>query len=202
MNTATWILLPCIAAAIGWFTNFIAVRMIFRPHRRINILGFGIQGLLPKRKAEFARSIGETVEEHLVSAEDIKALLDDPEVAESLRRAVSERLDDFLENKLVGGNPMLGAFLKGPLVDKIKSGVSRELGNALGSIVDTLGDHLDEQLDMKSIVSEKIEGFDMHQLEAIVLKVAKKELVAIEILGALLGFVVGLVQLLVLSLLS
>ena len=131
-----WYVLPFIAAAIGWFTNFIAVRMIFRPHRRIKILGVPIQGLLPKRKTEFAKSIGQTVEEHLISSDDIKKVLEDP---------------------------------------KAKA-------------------RIDENLDLREIVTQKIIDFDMRKLETIVLAVAKKELRGIEILGAILGFVVGCAQ--------
>ena len=64
-----------------------------------------------------------------------------------------------------------------------------------GEGVEVMGEHLDERFDARSIVEEKIKDFDMEKLEGIVLAVAKKELVAIEVLGAVLGFFVGLVQL-------
>ena len=39
-----------IGAMIGWITNYLAIKMLFRPYKEINILGLKIQGLLPKRK--------------------------------------------------------------------------------------------------------------------------------------------------------
>ena len=196
-----WFVLPPIAALIGWFTNFVAVRMIFRPHRPIRLPGFTLQGLLPKRRREFAESIGATVEDHLLSADDIKKLLEDPEVKDRLEDAAREKIDHFIQVKLIGNNPMLGAFLKGPFVDGLKDGLVKEVGVMLSEGVVLLGDHLDDNLQLKKIVQEKIEGFDMAKLEQIVLRVAKKELVAIEILGAVLGFIVGVGQLLLLQLL-
>ena len=151
-----WFVLPPIAALIGWFTNFVAVRMIFRPHRPIRLPGFTLQGLLPKRRREFAESIGATVEDHLLSADDIKKLLEDPEVKDRLEDAAREKIDHFIQVKLIGNNPMLGAFLKGPFVDGLKDGLVKEVGVMLSEGVVLLGDHLDDNLQLKKIVQEKI----------------------------------------------
>ncbi len=195
-----WVTLPLVAALIGWFTNFLAVRMIFRPYNVWRLGPLRVQGLLPKRKKEFSASIGATVEDHLISAEDINALIEDPEIGVKLRRAIEERLDSFIKNKLTGGNPMLQAFLSGSMVDSVKEKLLVEVEALLQEGIKLVSGHLDENLSMGAIVEEKILAFDMHKLEEIVLNVAKKELVAIEILGAILGFVVGLVQLAVITL--
>ncbi len=201
-NILLWVTLPFVAALIGWFTNFLAVRMIFRPYRQVRFFGIKVQGLLPKRKVEFAASIGATVEQHLISSEDIGKLLDDPEISKKLRGTISERIDGFIKDKLAGGNPMLQAFLNGPMLQTIKGKLLTEVEALLEDGVQMIGTHLDENLDMRGIVEDKILSFDMAKLEAIVLEVAKKELVAIEFLGAVLGFVVGLIQLGVLYLLG
>ena len=39
-----------ISATIGWITNWVAIKMLFRPHKEINFGLFKIQGLIPKRK--------------------------------------------------------------------------------------------------------------------------------------------------------
>ena len=199
---SAWYLLPPVAALIGWVTNFIAVRMIFRPYRPIRCCGLTIQGLLPKRRAEFAKSIGETVEEHLVTPEDIKKLLDDPSVKERLDELVRRGVDEFIEKKLTSINPMVATFLSGALADKIKSSLVEQLGSLLGRGVQEIGSHLDENLDLQGIVERKILDFDMRSLEQIVLRVAKNELRGIEFLGAVLGFVVGCGQLALLALLD
>jgi uncharacterized membrane protein YheB (UPF0754 family) len=202
MGVVYWILLPLVAAAIGWITNFIAVRMIFRPHAAIGFGPFKIQGLLPKRRQEFAESIGATVQEHLIAVEDIKRIVDDPRVKEKVAANVGARIDTFIETKLVALNPMIGAFLRGPMVAAIRDALVTEVGVLFSEAALMLGDHLDREFDMKKIVEDKILGFDMRKLEEIVLRVAKKELAAIEILGAILGFLVGCIQLLILHLIS
>lgn len=199
MTWQSWLLLPCVAAVIGWFTNFVAVRMIFRPRRAFRLGFLTLQGVLPKRRREFAESIGETVEEHLVNAGDVKELLAQPAIAEELREAVLRRVDAFFQERLMSLNPMLAGFLKGPFLDKLKASLVEEVGGLMGEGVELLCGHLDDNLDTKKLVEDKLMGFDMDKLEAIVLRVARKELRTIEALGAVLGFMVGVVQLLVLE---
>ena len=73
----TWslLLLPFIAATIGWFTNFIAVKMLFHPRKPIKFLFFSFQGIFPKRQAQIAISVGKMVANDLLNAEDLQELL-------------------------------------------------------------------------------------------------------------------------------
>lgn len=197
-----WITMPAIAALIGWVTNFIAVRMIFRPHREVRFLGMKIHGLLPKRRREFAHSIGATVAEHLVSPDDIKRVMADPELKAGFDATIKAKIDVFLNEKLVAKMPMLAMFLKGPVADSIKEGLVTECRGMLDEGIEKLGGHLDAKLDLSDIVVKKIEAFDIQKLETIVVSVAKKELFSIEILGAILGAFVGLLQVVLLRVMS
>jgi len=59
--------LPFIAAIIGWFTNFLAVKMLFYPREKIKILFFELQGVFPKRQELLAVRIGKLVADDLLS---------------------------------------------------------------------------------------------------------------------------------------
>ena len=67
--------MPAVGGVIGWVTNVIAIRMLFRPHDpvKVPLLPITVQGLLPKYKAELAAAIGQAVEEELLP---IEALID------------------------------------------------------------------------------------------------------------------------------
>ena len=64
--------LPFIAALIGWLTNYIAVKMMFRPKKAVKIGPFTFQGIFPKRHKAFAEKIGALVADKLFSLQDIK----------------------------------------------------------------------------------------------------------------------------------
>jgi len=194
-----WILLPLVAALIGWFTNYLAVRMIFRPRAPRRLGPLVLQGLLPKRRDEFARKIAVTVERHLFSAGDVRRALEHPEARAGLARLVDGALERFFREKLTARVPMLGAFLQGSMFEAVKEALAEELRQLMQNGVAVLGETLDATLDLEDLVARKIQSFDMDRLEGIVVDVAHRELRAIEILGGVLGFAVGVVQVLVLQ---
>ena len=189
-----WLVLPLIAALIGWFTNFVAVRMIFRPYRPVRLLFFTIQGLLPKRRDEFAKSIGSTISDHLIAADDISGMIRDPRVSEKLHSVFEERIEAFLKGKILSLHPMIGMVLNDEIMAKLRALLMEQVEGALEDGVAALGDHLETHMDLSGLVERKIAEFEMSRLESIVLEVASRELRSIEILGAVLGFLVGLCQ--------
>ncbi|GBL35044.1 UPF0754 membrane protein SH1116 [Filimonas sp.] len=72
-------LIPFISAFIGWFTNWIAIKMLFHPKEEKNILGLKIQGIFPKRQQQFAEKLGQLVSRELISFSDIANKINNPE---------------------------------------------------------------------------------------------------------------------------
>ena len=68
-----------ISGAIGWITNWVAIKMLFRPHKEINFGLFKIQGLIPKRRDEISENIADVVEKELISVDDIENKLKEVE---------------------------------------------------------------------------------------------------------------------------
>ena len=69
------IIIPIIVGAIiGYFTNWLAIKMLFRPHYEKRIFGYKLPftpGLIPKERYRIAKSIGETVGVYLLSPDTI-----------------------------------------------------------------------------------------------------------------------------------
>lgn len=97
-----WILVPIVASVIGYSTNWVAIKMLFRPLREKRILGFRVPftpGLVPRRKDEIAENIGEAVAEHLVTSEAIEGRLSTPEVKTGLKKTINRWLDRELSKE-------------------------------------------------------------------------------------------------------
>ena len=90
---------PLIGAVIGYFTNYLAVKMLFRPRREIKIgsktLPF-TPGVIPKGKPRLARVIGRTVADTLVTGEDIRKSL----LSDSMQEAVADKAESILQSRL------------------------------------------------------------------------------------------------------
>ena len=78
-----------------------------------------------------------------------------------------------------------------PYIDEI---LNKEVPSAINEISSDLSVKAKENVNIQEIVEEKINELDLEQLEEIIIKVAKKELKHIEILGLVLGTVIGLLQ--------
>ncbi len=198
-NILLLFLIPIISAFIGWLTNTIAVRMIFRPRKAVRILGIEIIGLIPKRRGDLARKIGETVEKELISHKDIHTVVSSPAFQADILDAIMGRVDDFISDNL-GLIPMVSLFLDGDAMKGIKARLRQELESMIPGMIENMFEKVESKLDFKEIIREKIEGFDLSRLETIIYSIASRELKAIEIFGGVLGFIVGLVQVAIVAL--
>ena len=192
-NLITVITIPLIAALIGWITNYIAVKMIFRPRRPIKFLGLTILGLIPRRQKELAASIGDVIQRDLISHHDVRNAIQSVDIESSISKLIEEQVDNFLQNFLAK-NPLASMFLSGELVAQVKESLVSQMRSVAPSFVDTIMSQAESKLDFKKIVQEKVEGFDLSKLEEIIYRISAKELKTIELLGGILGFIVGLLQ--------
>lgn len=117
-----------LAALIGYITNYIAVKMLFRPYRAVKIgkktLPF-TPGVIPKNKSRIARACGAAVEGSLFSQEDIREAMADSitsldigsvRISDIVSEELSERLAGTLAGRLTG--EIKKADIKGIIVSK------------------------------------------------------------------------------------
>ena len=86
---------PLIGSLIGYCTNYIAVKMLFRPRTEIKIAGIRLPftpGIIPKRKNELARAVGRAVGDTLVTEEALGNMLMSPEVEASVVNLCMDQL--------------------------------------------------------------------------------------------------------------
>ncbi len=86
---------PVVGAVIGYITNDIAIRMLFRPHQAKYFMGIHIPftpGIIPKEKSRIASAIGKAVSENLMNREVLeKSLLSD-----EMLTKIGDAIDEFV----------------------------------------------------------------------------------------------------------
>ena len=85
-------------------------------------------------------------------------------------------------------------FVGDGTMQKIKEGMMEEISLLLPEIISQYTDSLSERIDIEKMVTEKVSNFSSDKLEEILQSVMKKEFKFIEIIGGVLGFVIGLIQ--------
>lgn len=190
-----YILGPLLCAFIGWFTNYLAIKMLFHPRKPKRILGWTLQGLFPKRQAELADLLGEVVEKELVNHEDIQRVIQDPAFHRRIRSLVDTYVSRFLQKKLSSVHPLLASLLQGrKVMEKIKDLVVDEVERFIPDMLAKAAHELETRFEFSTIVRDKIAGFSIEKLENVLFQLMKREFRFIEVVGGVLGLLVGTVQ--------
>ena len=190
-----WIILvPIISAFIGWFTNWIAIKMLFHPKNPIKILGITFQGIFPKRQKQFAEKLGKLVSAELLSFQEIEQKIANPNNVKKLMPLVEGHIDHFLRVKLSDQMPVISMFIGDKTINQLKQVFITELEELFPVIMSNYMGHLKEELDLEKIVIEKVSKFCTDKLEEILKSIMSSEFRFIEILGGILGFLLGLIQ--------
>ena len=190
-----WLLIiPVISAFIGWITNWVAIKMLFHPRNPINVLGIKVQGIFPKRQQQFAEKLGRLVSNELLSFSDIEEKINKPENLQKILPQVETHIDHFLRVKLGESMPMISMFIGDKTIDKLKGIFMEELEILFPKMMKEYSASLKNQLDLEQIVTDKVKAFPSDKLEDILYQVMAKEFRFVELLGAVLGFLIGILQ--------
>jgi uncharacterized membrane protein YheB (UPF0754 family) len=103
-----WLIPPVVGAVIGYITNAVAIKMLFRPLTEIRVFGFRLPftpGILPRQRHKLAENIGAIVEGQLLTPEILIARLRQEDLRESLKTLIAGYTEQVL-------NPGSGIALK------------------------------------------------------------------------------------------
>jgi uncharacterized membrane protein YheB (UPF0754 family) len=198
MHTIPWwfYTIPFISAFIHWLTIWMALKLLFHPRQPTKILGFTLQGVFPKKQRQIAVSLGRIVGQELLSFGDIEQKITDPENVRRILPLVEQHIDNFLRNKLKESMPMIAMFIGDKTINQMKGVFMKELEELFPVIMSNYVHNLREDLDLEKIVVEKIAGFSNDRLESMLNEFLTKEFRFVEVIGAVLGFLIGLLQIL------
>jgi hypothetical protein len=161
-----WVVPPVVGAAIGWITNDIAIRMLFRPLREARVLGVRLPftpGIIPKERRSLAVSIGRMVSRDLITEEALRRQVHEPGTLAALAGSVSTFTAGLLEQP-VGE---LAAGAKALLPSPLEGLLAELLGRTAGSrafidiVHDLVGRAVSALAGMK--ISEAAARFDLER---------------------------------------
>ena len=95
---------PLVGAVIGYFTNYVAVIMLFHPKREIKLFGHTLPftpGAIPKEKPRIGKKIGEIIRDNLLTSQDILDALKRDELKGTVVKKVLSYLEAPLQDQLL-----------------------------------------------------------------------------------------------------
>lgn len=194
MEILRFLLMVLIGGLIGWITNKVAIKMLFRPVNPVKILIFTFQGVFPKRKEQMAISLADTIESELLSKEVVLNKILNSENLEDTKQQIKEAL----EIKIIDLIPPIVKMFMGDNIDKmIKEFIEKEGNTLFDEMIDKFKEIGIENLNIREIVKERIDALDFVEFEKIIFGLMNKELKYIEIIGLFLGAIIGSIQYLI-----
>ncbi len=185
------LLMPVIGGLIGWLTNVVAIKMLFWPKTPITIFGWEYLGLLPKRKGDLASSLGQAVDENLLPIDEVLKHIETNGYQEHIVKAITVHVDERLHEVLPR---ILPENIKSLIREFVRDIVAREAERGVAEVASSTMDKLKEEAKLGEMVERRIQTFDLDELENFIKGIAKQELRHIELLGAVLGLLIGVFQ--------
>lgn len=191
-NIIRILILAIIGGLIGYITNVIAIKLIFRPINpiKIPIINIEIIGMIPKRKTEIATNIAKVVEEQFISVDEITDNIITEQDKQHIIDYIKVRVKLILSEKMT--------LMPNTIRNLVQNYVSEIIEDEIREGIDELSEEMiiktKNRINIKEIIENKINELDLYELETIILQIVKNELRHIEVLGLILGFFIGIVQ--------
>lgn len=172
---------PLVSAFLGWLIHSLAI-------------GFFVRRVLPRKQATLAVTIGKAAAKEFTSFNAIDDKINDPQNFQRLLPTIDKHIDTFLNEKLKQEMPFITMFITNKTTDKLKEIFIRELEVLFPQVIGQFAGNLRENIDVEKIVTERLQKAPLSQL---VHEKLSTELRYIRILGAISGFVIGLLHVLI-----
>lgn len=125
-----------IGAVIGYITNWLAIKMLFRPREAKYIFGMKIPftpGLIPKEKSRIANKVGETVGTHLLNSDSLSKALKDDKIKAKFNEVAKEKI-----NQVINSNSTLEDSLKNTLGENYYALKENMINNIAKTILESI----------------------------------------------------------------
>jgi uncharacterized membrane protein YheB (UPF0754 family) len=192
-----WVLyasMPVIAAAIGYVTKLVALRMMFEP---LEFVGrppwLGWQGVVPANAARMAGIACDLMTARLIDPQEIFRRLDPARIAREIEKPLLEAVDDITREVAAQFQPGLWESMPEAIRKAIIRRIQVDAPILIQAIMADLTSNIDRVFDLKEMVVTNLVR-DKHLLNRLIQQAGEKEFRFIARSGAVFGFAIGCVQ--------
>ena len=168
--------------------------MLFHPREPKTYLGIRFHGIFPKRQQQFAEKLGKLVSAEFLSFSDIENKISDPSNLKKVMPMIEKHVDDFLRVKLSEQMPVLSMFIGDKTINTLKGVFMQEIEGLFPQVMKQFASNLKSELDLEQIVIQKVSSFSSDKLEEILYQIMSKEFRFVELIGGVIGLIIGLLQ--------
>lgn len=195
--------IPPVTAFVTWIHVWMALKMLFYPIKfwgiRIpnfpffGLPGLGWQGIVPRKAGKISGVIVDQTLSKLGSLDEFFQAMEPEQMAVFITDTVDENLESLIDEIMLDHSPALWGNLPYALKRRVYAQAHQELPNIMQSLVTDLTYHVEDLVDMRKMIVNKMES-DRRLMVNMFLKVGQKEIDFIWHISALIGLVFGIIQ--------
>lgn len=190
-------MMPLAGLCVGYLTNFLAIKLIFKPTNPKKIGPFVLQGLFLKRQKEVAREYAEIVTSKILTTENLfDAIFRNPSSSQ-IRIIIYEHISELIDN-VTGKSRKILELLKGEKVMKIMKNIAlfRFMQELPICLRDTFR-YAEDNMKLKENLRTKMASIPSEEFVGFLRPVFQEDELKLILIGAFLGSIAGAVQYLI-----
>lgn len=193
------LIMPLFGLIVGWWTDWLALKLIFNPKRPIRVFGFVIQGLFLRRRTEVAAEYGALIADEIITPRKvIQAILQGP-MSDRVVAMVSRQVQAALDRGTGLAKPLVVLTVGSGRYRQLKESITTKVMERLPDTMTYLEDYARDSMDIRGLLITKMQQLDEQQFEQLIRPAFRQDEWILITVGALLGFVMGEIQALVLE---
>ena len=189
-----WVI-PLFGLFTGWFTDWLALKMIFNPKQPVRYFGiFEWQGLFLRRRKQVAARYGELVAQEIVTPQAIiEEILKGP-LSDRLFALVQRQVQRTLDEQAGLAKPLVVFAVGTSRYQQMKKAVAEKVMAALPEALGPVAAYAQGAMDLKNLLVTKMQELTEEEFEGLLRPAFQQDEWILIAVGALLGFLVGEVQ--------
>lgn len=189
-----WWTMPIMGVIVGYYTNWLAILMIFRPLEPKRYLFFQYQGLFLKRQKEVSKEFAAVIASRVLNPENLIRLIFLGKGGDLIIQLVMDKAKTMTENKLKEKAPFVPLLLGSEKMSNLKVKIADHIIWIIPQVADRIQNYITDTLQIEKTVADRLSVLPADEFESLLHSVFKEDETTLIILGALLGGFVGLIQ--------
>jgi uncharacterized membrane protein YheB (UPF0754 family) len=189
-----WVL-PVAGFLVGWVTNYLALKVIFRPLEPKKFLCWEIHGIFLKRQHEVSATFARVIITEILHIKAIwKAIFTGPLSANFFAMLRAHTLV-FTEKLVAEIKPLAVAAMGAEKFARMKEDIAQKVIDNLPSIIDQSYEYSQEAMDMENEIRTKMQALPATEFEGVLHPAFEEDEIVLIALGGILGAIAGVIQL-------
>lgn len=188
--------IPLVAAFVGWFTNWVAIKLTFYPLEFVGKPPFlGWQGIIPAKVEKMASIVVDQTLSKLGTLDEFFQEMEPEKISHHIHEFIDDRLETYTDEVMHEKNEVLWANLPLTLKRRFYARTRKQLPKLTKALVADIGSHIEELVDLKHMIVSQMSD-DKALMNRVFYEVGEQEFNFVIRSGAVFGFLFGIIQML------